>query len=45
MALLVRGAERPLLGVGVGTAGVVDASSGVVRWAVGRRGGPGLAGD
>jgi N-acetylglucosamine repressor len=35
VALLVRGAKRPLLGVGVGTAGVVDASSGVVRWAVG----------
>jgi predicted NBD/HSP70 family sugar kinase len=35
VAVLVRGAQRPLLGVGVGTAGVVDAGSGVVRWAVG----------
>ena len=35
VALLVRGSERPLLGVGVGTAGLVDVHSGVVRWAVG----------
>ena len=35
VALLVRGAERPLLGVGVGTAGLVDVRTGVVRWAVG----------
>jgi predicted NBD/HSP70 family sugar kinase len=31
---LVAAAERPLLGVGVGTPGLVDTASGVVRWAV-----------
>jgi N-acetylglucosamine repressor len=31
---LVAGAERPLLGVGVGTPGIVDTAGGVVRWAV-----------
>jgi predicted NBD/HSP70 family sugar kinase len=35
VGLLVRGAKRPLLGVGVGTAGLVDVRSGIVRWAVG----------
>jgi predicted NBD/HSP70 family sugar kinase len=32
---LVRGARRPLLGIGVGTAGLVDEGTGVVRRAVG----------
>lgn len=31
---LVSHAERPLLGIGVGTPGLVDTASGVVRWAV-----------
>jgi N-acetylglucosamine repressor len=31
---LVAGAERPLLGIGVGTPGLVDTARGVVRWAV-----------
>ena len=32
---LVGTAERPLLGVGVGTPGLIDTASGTVRWAVG----------
>jgi predicted NBD/HSP70 family sugar kinase len=32
---LVAAARRPVLGVGVGTAGIVESASGVVRWAVG----------
>ncbi|CAN5857263.1 ROK family transcriptional regulator [soil metagenome] len=32
---LMAAAQRPLLGVGVGTAGIVESASGVVRWAVG----------
>lgn len=31
---LVRGADRPLLGVGLGTPGLIDTSTGTVRWAV-----------
>lgn len=35
VAALVAASDRPLLGVGVGTAGIVESASGVVRWAVG----------
>jgi len=32
---LTRAAQRPLLGVGVGTPGLIDTATGTVRWAVG----------
>ncbi len=32
---LTKAADRPLVGVGVGTPGLVDRASGIVRWAVG----------
>ena len=34
-ASLVAQAERPLLGIGIGTPGLIDTAAGIVRWAVG----------